>query len=368
MQSFFKSVMRALARDQRGSSLAMYATVSTLLVITAGVSLDYAQVATLRAAMQAAADAASRAGATAYISSSSQAAANAVATSTFNTQISTLSANGIQNVTLGTVTVSNPSPGYQVQVVATATKALTALTVALPTSFTVRVTSTASNPNVDVTMTSSTTSGCRSDAGDHNILYYYKIPIGSSASWVPNPSGDLTGLTKICDNNTSSNPAVTLTGILATDQIGFALKNTTGGKSGYGSNGYGASQGTTHWFYSHIFSPSTTATDTSDKVCDKYGKNCTNPEHYPSNSNCSLQVLPLTSTGGQPTFPTGSCTSSLPQYAAPTCQQVNGQTLVYAWNDMGGGSDDKDYNDAMFQLTCGPSTGTTGSKTVGLTH
>jgi hypothetical protein len=48
----------------------------------------------------------------------------------------------------------------------------------------------------------------------------------------------------------------------------------------------------------------------------------------------------------------GSCTSSMPSYAYPSCSQINGQYLTFYWNDMGGNPDDKDYNDAEITLSC----------------
>ena len=58
----------------------------------------------------------------------------------------------------------------------------------------------------------------------------------------------------------------------------------------------------------------------------------------------------LTSAAAKPT--SGSCFSGLPAYATVNCAQAAGMTLYYYWNDMGGATDDKDYNDAVYTVTC----------------
>ena len=63
--------------------------------------------------------------------------------------------------------------------------------------------------------------------------------------------------------------------------------------------------------------------------------------------NCSLQV-----TVGGTTSPTKGCTNSLPVYATVNCVKASGMTLKFFWNDMGGTTDDKDYDDATYTITC----------------
>ena len=79
------------------------------------------------------------------------------------------------------------------------------------------------------------------------------------------------------------------------DEIGFALFNVTGGVHGYGKNSYGQAQGSLHKFYSQQ-----------------------NPENL--------------RTAGYPNCKAG--------------------TVEHAWDDNGGGTDDNDYNDAVYDYSC----------------
>jgi len=125
--------------------------------------------------------------------------------------------------------------------------------------------------------------------------------------------------------------------VSSTQKIGFALKNVTGGNNGYGRNGYGGAQGSTHWFYSHISPISHNA--------------------YSSvNKNCSLQVYTVPSSGVWPATVAG-CTTSNPSLATVSCATAKSQILLFAWNDMGGGSDDLDYDDAKYTFACSGSGG-----------
>src|ERR1019366_5364063 len=93
-----------------------------------------------------------------------------------------------------------------------------------------------------------------------------------------------------------------------------------------------------------------------------------------------LQVIKGTTSNGTTTFatPGTQCytSSGSPSMAteltnaAPSCSALNGSTYKYAWNDMGGTSDDKDYNDMVYQFSCsGGSSGSgsgNGTTTTGL--
>ena len=55
------------------------------------------------------------------------------------------------------------------------------------------------------------------------------------------------------------------------------------------------------------------------------------------------------------------CFTTLPSYAYPSCAQLNGQYANYYWNDMGGTTDDKDYNDAEISAKCSAGSGNTAT-------
>jgi hypothetical protein len=124
----------------------------------------------------------------------------------------------------------------------------------------------------------------------------------------------------------------------------------TGQLCNYGNNSYGSKPATTHYFYSNLYPPSTKA--------------------YPSEGqNRSLQVTELpagkTLADVLPTLSKQSFSSNFAN-AAPTCGSVAGQTLVYAWNDMGGPSDDLDYNDAAYTFSCSGAGNGSGSSATGV--
>ena len=167
---------------------------------------------------------------------------------------------------------------------------------------------------------------------------------------------------------------------LASQQIGFALQNVTGGNIAYGANGYHASQGSTHTFYSHlsIAAMNSAAVDPTDLVttktctayyrsggCKTYSTTTSNPETYASTTkNCSLQVSAVANVNNLPTPPSGSCYNTMPASAAASCSQLHGQNLVFYYNDMGGNPDDYDYNDAEFAISCQFSGSGSGPTTV----
>ena len=71
----------------------------------------------------------------------------------------------------------------------------------------------------------------KSSACDLNTIYYYLI---SDNNTIPNPS-TFTGGQLVATDGSSANPAVSFTAS-ATQKIGFALQNVTGGRCAYGSN------------------------------------------------------------------------------------------------------------------------------------
>lgn len=169
---------------------------------------------------------------------------------------------------------------------------------------TMNITVFAAAKNPVVTMTVDTT-GFTSSACDANSLYWYVVPANGG---VP----DANTLSNVVWANTSSgNPNTVSITVAASLQIGFAFKNATGGRPSslggctYGNNTYGSRNGDTQRFYSHLI--------------------------------------------------------------PPNCAALSGNSFLYAFNDMGGASDDYDYNDLVFNLQCSGGSGAgTGTTTTGV--
>ncbi len=331
--------LRRFIGNGQGNIAIMFGFLLVPLAVAGGMGVDFAQAQHFRNILQGAADAAALAGASAYKSAATSATATTIATNYMTNAVSTLpERNDVSfTVTPGTVTSGDSTTGYTMAVSVTAKVPTAFMELASIGSMNVGATATAENP---VTTASVNLNGFSSSACDGNTIYWFLIPTGSNAStYVPTTSE----LTEIWTNTVSNPPPpapFTLTS--SSQQIGFALKNVTGQLCSYGNNQYGGKQGATHMIYSNLFPPSEKA--------------------YPSvTTNRSLQVVPLPSGETQAQvvngLPRQTFTSNF-TYAAPTCGALNGQTMVYAWNDMGGETDDLDYNDAAYTFTC---TGASGS-------
>jgi Flp pilus assembly protein TadG len=129
-----------------------------------------------------------------------------------------------------------------------------------------------------------------SDAWDANSIYWYIIPEGDG---VPADADLHLLLSNDPDNPAPAVPEVIQIGV--DDRIGFALINVTGGVHPYGKNSYGDHVNSVHKFYSHQ-SPENLQTAGYD--------------------DCSYG------------------------------------TVQHAWDDNGGGTDDNDYNDAVYDFSC----------------
>lgn len=316
--------------DRRGVFVLWLAAALIPLTLLAGAGLDLMRAVDLRAQLQAAVDSAALAGASAYTSPSMGSTATTVAQNYMAGAIAKLTPNSgvtVQQPILNT-TGSGNATLYTITVTATATMPTTLMKL-VTSSTPIKVTATAQNAQYTI---SSTLSGFSSSAADANYIYWYIVPSGGG---VPKSSD----MTLLYSNKGSSNTTLPPTSITAGQKMGFALKNVTGGITGYGPNGYSAAQGTTHWFYSHLMPPSSQAYS---------------PVTHPQ--DCSLQVL----VSGSSSAPkSGSCFSSLPTYSAVNCSEVPGKTLTFYWNDMGGPKDDYDYNDAVYTVTCSKNSATT---------
>ena len=166
----------------------------------------------------------------------------------------------------------------------------------------------------------------KSSAWDANTIYWYVVPPGGGLP----PASALHQVFTNTGPAPKSLPSITIT---AGQSIGFALKNVTGGIHGYGPNQYGSPQGHANWLYSQLSPPSANA--------------------YPLEpQNCALEVVMVTAADPHPAETPGSCSLRPQANATLNCAQAPGQTVYYFWNDMGGGTDDRDYNDAQYSMTC----------------
>lgn len=302
--------LSAFARNRSGSMATWLGLSIVPLFFVAGASVDLSRSLNQKAELQAAADAAALAGASAYVSTASSTTAVALATKYMDNFKTTSGLPITYNVTPATSTSGSTITLYKMTVTASAPISNTIMSLA-KSSNAVRVTSTAQNPVYNITIN---LSSFNASAADLNTIAYYKVPQDNSAPAAANT-------TQIFSNDgSSSNSSVTIT-VTASEKIGFLLTNTTGGKpktscnswgyctttypNGYGSNSYGGSQGSVHKLYSHMMPPSKVA--------------------YPSvTQNCSLQVLTTSAAASA-----GACSSSLPANAAVNCVDASGQTLYF---------------------------------------
>ncbi|MCE4226702.1 hypothetical protein HCU64_23450 [Methylobacterium sp. C25] len=323
-----RDILRAFRDDRRGIFAVWYAVMTIPLLIVAGAGLDMMRAVQLRSELQSAADSAALAGATVYVSASASTTAQQTALRYMADAVSRVPY--ASSVTYA----AQPSPASSTagSVVVTAQASVTNSLMALFTKATaVAVTSEARSAGYKLNFS---LSSFASNAADANSIYWYVVPSDNS---IP-PASAL----NLLFSNTGGSTQKDISAIIGTGQkIGFALKNVTGGVSGYGKNSYGAAQGSSHFFYSHLTPPSSSA----------YGLQL---------FNCSLQT---TITGKSAGINNGSCALALapPTNGTVNCGQSPGKTITYYWNDMGGPSDDRDYNDAVFNVSCPASGSGSGS-------
>ncbi|HVJ40088.1 MAG TPA: TadE/TadG family type IV pilus assembly protein [Dongiaceae bacterium] len=358
-QPLTRTNRRSFARDRRGAVSVMFAVSLIALVPAIGIAVDFARVVQFKSALQNAVDNAALAGASAFTDATLQSAALATAKTYMSQSLAGLQANGGVTVSdpVGKVLTSNGSTtGFTVQIGATGSISTTFMSAIMKT-MAVSVTATAENPILIINITKPYVT---SDAGDKNVIYAYPIPLDGS---LPK---DAT-LVPIADNTSLSNQTSVPVKLAASQNLGFALQNTTGGNTynsqhvlvGYGKNSYAAPFKSVNTFYSQSTKISTNTTQTDSTSKAKYAANT---------KNCSLVSKDLgsgtTAQNSSPTAPTtGSCFSTTPgQYTQNMkldCTKNAGETIRYFWNDMGGsGSDDKDYNDMAFNVTCPNTAGT----------
>jgi Flp pilus assembly protein TadG len=334
----------------------MFAFSLVAVVPAIGIAVDVSRAVQFRTALQNAVDNAALAGASAFITSTDASNGTAAATNYLTKALAAMpggaSGDGAPTIT-PTVSTGN---GNTVRIDASRSLPMTFLS-PIMSAMKISVTATALNNPPSTAYVGGTNPPpntpplkASSDASDHNIIYMYPIPADGSA---PKDSD----LTMIYDNSpsaTANQSSVSLT-VQPGTKIGFALKNITGGLSPYpapGKNGYGASNGSVHWIYSHMNPPSKVA----------YGASATNSQ------DCSVETADVTSnpvglsTANAPKSKTCfSSTSSYAQNLSLDCAHSVGKSIRFYWNDMGGAKDDKDYNDAAYTVSCTTPAGTNGS-------
>ncbi len=415
------SLPRALApiaRDQGAVTGLSFALMAIPMVMLSGMAVDFARASVYRTKLQDAVDNAALSGAAAYVTATSGATAQTVATSNINDALAKLSGVitiGTPSVQVGAGTLNSGIASYNVTVTVQATVKTTLLQL-LQGTIAVKLTATAGNPVVTPVFSSFS---ANFSAFDFNTVYAYPVPIvGGKPAYTQLPTA--ANLYMIADNNSNFPvPAnQTFPTITATQPIAFALRNATGGNTGYGTdscgnpktNAYGVASGVGsnaglsgsgqyNWFYSSFLMAGQAPTQASNYtygilnssllnalgIIPFYpfyfiGLICVPPvvtsvtTSYPTNVNCSFLIAQVDPKNPPSTPPVaGTCLgltdpSSGYQHAAMSCAQMSGKTYGVWWNDMGGiGGDDKDYNDAAFLVTCslgsGSSVGTGATTT-----
>lgn len=388
---------RVVLAHDRAAVGVIFAIMLVPFILVIGSAIDTARLVNFKTALQDVTDAAALAGATSYYGSTGTAAeqADAVSTAVATANRYTTAATSYLPpniaVTFPTATASfSAATGLTVTVTSQASLKSTFLAF-FASAFGVTTISKANDPVVTV---STPNSGIgNSNAWDKNVIYYYLVPAASAGKQYVPPFSALNQLYTNASSSSSTTPPPFST--LASNQIGFALANTTGGLVNYAANGYApfngydAPQGDTNWSFSTTYPPTeytnsmqlnSAGTAWQTNSSGAYYRN--NTTYYPTAENgitvaggndCSLQVE-LPSSSGSYANPTGSCytksTAPGQQYFTLSCasQGVAGKTLEYQWNDMGGSyasgknttynknnvgqGDDKDYNDAVYTFTC----------------
>ncbi len=383
-----QSLLRRFLRYRRGNVLIITVLMTTVLMSSVGIAVDYGRMVHFRDTLQGAVDAAAIAGATAYVGpgkNSSNVLYSAVGQSI---AIGYVNRAGLPKI-IGNLSVtaapSATAAGYFVQVSATASIPATFLAI-WRDSLIISATATAENAIFNIQISAA---GWNSNAYDQNTVYYYMFDPNSNV--IPSTS-DLHPLFSNAPG--FNNPSTINLAVSATQQIAFAFKNITGGNTVYAKNGYGAQLNDVHWLYSpYPENPDTTHNLTTPNAV-AYPNTVANAGHngetYRPPSNCSLEMTTATATmvsststppvapaGGLPAGNTGNCNDSQASnsnfnatkaLSAPSCSTLNsthttgtGKTVVttyiytyaqFNWNDMGGGTDDYDYNDGVYYMSC----------------
>jgi Flp pilus assembly protein TadG len=367
------AALTALPQSRRGAIGVALALMAVPIIMLVGAAVDYARLEQFKTQLQATVDSAALSGAAAYVDSTQNTNATTVAQNYLTANVTYLPSH------VGTVTTSTSAAqvttgsnqGYTVTANATATIGTTFMRI-LTSTLKVSATATAVNPLVTITMSAG---NFKSSAADGNSLWYWLIP-AATPNAVPTTSKFATS--QFLASNVSGSNTKTVTFVAtATQKVGVALENVTGEISDYGCNQYqtapesqryvknkygggsyqevqGTCQNTTQWFFSNIMPPAGTS----------YAISSIDTGYQKQPKNCSLET---TITSQAPTVLTapisGQCFTTLPTDSYPSCSALNGQYVNLYWNDMGGSTDDYDYNDAEISLSCSGVSGSGNSAT-----
>ncbi len=349
---------------RRAGVATLFAITLVPLLLASGAAVDFTRLEILKTSLQSVADGAALAGASALCLSNGSTDATTVATDYFNKGMATLATTAV----VGKPIVTLPST-IEVTVTASATLQYSLMGL-VGSGWTVSTTASAEGPAYQLQVTK--TGGFSSSASDSNSVYFYTV---SSNGTLPASTSSMillfTNDPNVDPNYQADNAAAKVVRVGANDEVGFALVNKTGGISSYSVNAYGGKQGSIHYFYSSAVVPSASAyssqgsfytgqTNTDhngNTVCDITRISST-VNSYASTGSTSCYPHPCTEMSGNTVLQNnllvaGACSS--PTTATQTCLQLYNNPLSYSWNDMGGyKSDDYDYNDADYTVTCSP--------------
>ena len=353
--------LRRFLKDRRGNVMVMFAGMGVGMVLMVGAGVDYTRAMQYKSALQALADASALAGASVYVSDATSANGIAMAQSYWNNGLSRLPVNS--GVGTPNITTTSDAGGYYVHVSVPASTIKTTFLSLVTNSISVVVSATAKDPIVTATIN---LNGWTSDAGDGNSIYWYKVPQDDSIPTFNQANID-NGTYNLIFSNVVTTPATLTSSIAAAQQIAFAFVNQTAGHSpGWNyCNQYGGCTGSTHIIYSQLTNPNAA---TSSNAPNGYGYTDATKYNGGAVKNCSLEVQSYSGTApvNPPTYgatPGTSCQTvpaTINPLYSPSCSSLAGQNVHYSWNDMGGGTDDTDYNDGQYNFSCSGGGTTTG--------
>jgi Flp pilus assembly protein TadG len=351
---------RLAGRGRCGNVALIFALTAPALLASLGAGVDFALAVQFRTSLQNAVDSAALAGAAVYISSTTSSTATTVADNYMNLNITNLPTNTGVSYTVATASTSS---SYNVTVTANANVQTTFMYMFIK-SIPISATATAADYVVNAIFN---TGSFTSSASDLNRIFWYVVPSnGTVPTWNSGnfPNGVFADgtFTELYSNGSSNLPPSNNSTfqIASGAQIGFAFVNVTGGLNNYGNNQYGGTPGSTHVFYSSLAIP-----NDSSNTPGGY----TNASLYDTGTiqNCSLQTAQVTNPNSPPGVPNaGHCSTTTQTNADPTCNQLGSQTWKYFWNDMGGGTDDFDYNDGEYTFSCSSGSGSSGTGQTGV--
>jgi Flp pilus assembly protein TadG len=412
------SIFSRLRRDVRGGIALVFALAIVPLMAAAGISVDLARLVVAQTSLQAIVDSSALAGATAYRTAAQSTTATTVASNYFSRNASS-SWLSVATPTIAAATGFSEAgyTSYTVSVSVAATMTTTVMGVVGVKTLSLHASAVAANPIVQPIITVSPPG---SDAADWNAVYMFAIPTGPNGqpnySQMPTASnlyeiasncsaaGDSDWTTQsACNAMPGGTMPVnqTFPAISGTQPLGFLFENMdnamapAAGPAIYvsGENGlnyYGAFMGNvmlfnTAWVNSApgvmsgnspsyltdssaTLMPSLTGPQSGMTALNYTTKTHSGVSPY-LGTNCSvvIQIVDPNNIPAWWTFYNNSgqvqkChnpneTATGLQYANLSCAQMNGQTFMYWWNDMGGYPDDFNYVDLYYTVRCVPGFG-----------